>query len=165
MVKYFARVGEQEYVIELNDGQVMVDGEPLEIDLTQVGEAELYSVLYGGRSFELLIHAERFNYAVTLRGEQYSIQVEDERTRKLNAGRSPEVLPDGELAVRAPIPGLVVKVLVQDGESVDVGQPLVILEAMKMENEIRAPRAGTVKSCEALAGQRVEQNASLIVLE
>lgn len=165
MVKYFARVGEHEYVIELDDGQIQVDGEPIDIDLNQVGESELYSVLFGGRSFELLIHADRFDYSVTLRNEQYSVQVEDERTRKLNAGRGVQAVPDGELAVRAPIPGLVVKVLTEASEDVEAGQPLLILEAMKMENEIRAPRGGTVKSVDVAPGQRVEQNAILMVLE
>jgi biotin carboxyl carrier protein len=74
-------------------------------------------------------------------------------------------LPEGELAVRAPIPGLVVKVLVEAGQSVGEEQPLVLLEAMKMENEIRAVRAGVVKQVSCDAGQRVEQNAVLIVLE
>lgn len=164
-MKYFARIREQEYEVEIEDGVVFLNGEPIDIDLTQVGETELYSVLYDGRSFELLIHAERFDYAVTLRGDQYSVQVEDERTRKLNAGRRTQAVPDGELAVRAPIPGLVVKVLVDDNAEVEEGQPLLILEAMKMENEIRSPKAGTVKAVEVAAGQRVEQNAILLILE
>lgn len=165
MVKYFARVGDQEHEIEIDDDVVSVDGIPVEVDLTQVGESELYSVLFDGRSFELLIHADRFNYAVTLRGDQYSVQVEDERTRKLNAGRRVQALPDGEFAVRAPIPGLVVKVFVEQDDDVEESESLLILEAMKMENEIRAPRSGKVKSVDVSPGQRVEQNAVLLVFE
>ena len=100
-----------------------------------------------------------------MRGEQFQVQVEDERSRKLNAGRRAAELPDGEIAVKAPIPGLVVKVLTDVEEEVEEGQPLVILEAMKMENELRSPKAGIVKKVDAVAGQRVEQNAILIVLE
>ncbi|MCB0022198.1 MAG: acetyl-CoA carboxylase biotin carboxyl carrier protein subunit [Caldilinea sp.] len=74
-------------------------------------------------------------------------------------------LPAGELAVVAPIPGLVVKVLAAAGDAIEEGQPLVILEAMKMENEIRSMRPGVIKSVEVAPGQRVEQNAVLIVLE
>ena len=95
----------------------------------------------------------------------FSVQVEDERTRKLNAGRRPAALPDGEFAVKAPIPGLVVKVLAEEGDEVDEGQSLLILEAMKMENELRSPKAGVVKKIEVTPGQRVEQNSILIVLE
>lgn len=164
-MKYFARIAEREYEIDILDDELLVDGEPITVDLIQTGEAELYSLLYDGHSYEILIEAERFNYSVILRGEQVNVQVEDERTRKLNAGRRAPAVPDGEFAVRAPIPGLVVKVLVEAGQEVEEAEALLILEAMKMENEIRSPRAGTVKSIEAGGGQRVEQNAPLIILD
>jgi biotin carboxyl carrier protein len=164
-VKYFARIEENEYEIEIDDKQILLDGQPIFIDFEQIAQPDLYSLLFGGYSHELLIESERFNYAVTLRGEQFNVQVEDERTRKLNAGRKPTALPDGEFALKAPIPGLVVKMLVDDGDEVEDGQSLVILEAMKMENELRSPKAGVVKKVEVVPGQRVEQNAILIVLE
>jgi biotin carboxyl carrier protein len=165
VVKYFSRVGQNEYEIEIIDEKVYVDGELIEVDLRQSGAPELYSLLYNGRSFELLIEAERFTYGATLRGEHFEVQVEDERTRRLNMGRKMVTLPEGELAVTAPIPGLVVRVLVEVGQSIDDEQPLVLLEAMKMENEIRAPRSGVVKKIEIAPGQRVEQNSILLVLE
>jgi biotin carboxyl carrier protein len=165
VVKYFSRVGQNEYEVEIIDNKVYIDGELVDVDLHQSSGAELYSLLYNGRSFELLIEAERFNYGVTLRGERFEVQVEDERTRRLNIGRKMVSLPEGELAVTAPIPGLVVRVLVEVGQSVEDEQPLVLLEAMKMENEIRAPRSGVVKKIEISTGQRVEQNSILIVLE
>lgn len=164
-MKYYARISDNEYEVEIDEGKVYIDGEEVAIDLEQIAEPELYSMLFGGRSYELLIEADRFDYAVTLRGEQFQVQVEDERSRKLNAGRRTAKLPDGELAVKAPIPGLVVKVLTDVEEEVEEGQPLIILEAMKMENELRSPKAGIVKKVDAVAGQRVEQNAILIVLE
>jgi len=164
-MKYFSRVGQNEYEVEIRDGKVFVDGEAVEVDLRQSGAPELYSLLYNGRSFELLIEAERFNYGVTLRGERFEVQVEDERTRRLNTGRKMVTIPEGELAIRAPIPGLVVKILVEVGQVVTSDQPLILLEAMKMENEIRAMRGGTVKSIACVTGQRVEQNVVLIVVE
>jgi biotin carboxyl carrier protein len=165
LVKYYSRVGQNEYEIEIIDGKILVDGEAVELDLRQSGAPELYSLLYNGRSFELLIEPERFKYGVTLRGERFEVQVEDERTRRLNMGRKMVSLPEGELAITAPIPGLVIKVLVEVGQTVKEEQPLVLLEAMKMENEIRAVREGVVKKIEIVAGQRVEQNAILLVLE
>ena len=75
------------------------------------------------------------------------------------------MLPEGELAITAPIPGLVVKVLVAEGDAIEENQPLVLLEAMKMENELRSMRGGIVKSVVVAPGQRVEQNAVLLVLE
>jgi acetyl/propionyl-CoA carboxylase alpha subunit len=164
-VKYYSRIGEREYEIEIVDGRVLVDGEPVALDLRQSGGPELYSLLYNGRSFELLIEVERFSYGVTLRGERFEVQVEDERTRRLNVGRKMVTVPTGEVPITAPIPGLVVKVLVEVGDSVREEQPLVILEAMKMENEIRSPRSGVVKQIEVAAGRRVEQKGLLLVLE
>ncbi len=164
-MKYYSRVGQNEYEIEIVDGKVLVDGELVNVDLRQSGAPELYSLLYNGRSYEMLIEADRFTYDVTLRGERFEVQVEDERTRRLNIGRKMVSVPEGELAINAPIPGLVVRILVEEGESVADEQPLILLEAMKMENEIRAVRAGVVKKIACAAGQRVEQNAVLIVLE
>lgn len=164
-MKYFARIGNNEYEVEITDAQVMLNGEPVDVDIVRSGSPELYSVLFGGHSHELLVTSDRFNYTVSIRSEQFQVQVQDERSRRLNQARKMPTLPDGELAVSAPIPGLVVKVLVAAGDTIEEGQPLVILEAMKMENEIRSMRPGVIKSVEVAPGQRVEQNAVLIVLE
>lgn len=164
-MKYYSRVGENEYEIEIIDDKVFVDGEAVNVDLRQSGALELYSLLYNGRSYEMLIEADRFAYDVTMRGERFEVQVEDERTRRLNVGRKMVSVPEGELPIRAPIPGLVVRILVEEGQAVTDEQPLVLLEAMKMENEIRAVRDGVVKKISCATGQRVEQNAVLIVLE
>ena len=164
-MKYYARIGQNEYEIEIDGGALLVDGEPVDIDLRQTGDPELYSLLYDGRSYELLVEEDRYHYGVTLRGDRYDVLVEDERQRRLNAGRRLPMLPDGELAVLAPIPGLVVKILVEAGDVVEEGQPLVILEAMKMENEIRARRGGTISRIQAQPGQRVEQNGILLMME
>jgi biotin carboxyl carrier protein len=164
LVKYYAVIGDREYEIEIDRGQVFIDGEPADIDLRQSGAPELYSMLIDGASFEMLIEAERQNYAVTLRGEQFRVQVEDERTRRLNAGREAPALPQGELPIKAPIPGLVVNLLVEPGQAVENHQPLLILEAMKMENEIRAPRDGTVHTISVEPGMRVEQGGLLLTL-
>ena len=163
-MKYFAAVNGQEYEIEIEEGQVFVNGEAIVVDVSQIGVPELYSILLDGHSYEVLVEEERQEYAVTLAGQQFHVQVEDERSRRLNAGRKGPLIPTGELVVKAPIPGLVVKVLVQEGDDIPEDHPLVILEAMKMENEIRSLRAGIVRSVDVVAGQRVEQGAALLVL-
>jgi biotin carboxyl carrier protein len=165
VVKYFARIGNNEYEVEIDAGKVLLDGEPVDVDIVRSGLPELYSVLFGGKSHEMLITSDRFNYTVTLRSEQFQVQVQDERSRRLNQARKMPTLPDGELAITAPIPGLVVKALVNPGDAVEEGQPLIILEAMKMENEIRSTRSGVAKAVMVSPGQRVEQNAVLIVLD
>ena len=164
-MKYYARIGNNEYEVDVTADAILLDGEPVAVDLVNSGSPELFSVLFDGRSFEMLVAVDRFDYAINVRGEQFHVQIEDERARRLNRGRKLPTLPDGELAVTAPIPGLVVKVLVQVGETIEEGQPLLILEAMKMENELRSMRNGVVKSINVAPGQRVEQNAALLILE
>jgi biotin carboxyl carrier protein len=163
-VKYFAAVNGHEYEIEIENDQVLVNGEAIDVNVSQIGVPELYSILLDGASYEVLVEEQRQEYAVTLAGQQFHVQVEDERTRRLNAGRKGPLIPSGELVVKAPIPGLVVKVLVQEGDDIPEDHPLIILEAMKMENEIRSLRAGVVRSVDVAAGQRVEQGAALLVL-
>ncbi len=164
-MKYFVRIREIEYEIEINDDEVFLNGERLYVDLTRSGAPELYSMLYNGRSFEMLIESARFQYAVTMRGDRYDVLVEDERKRRLTLATNTDNLPAGEMPVIAPIPGLIVKLLVEEGDEVEEGQPLVILEAMKMENEIKAVRAGTVKAILSAPGQRIEQNGVMLILE
>lgn len=164
-MKYYTRVDNTEYEVEINGESIVLNGEPVDVDLMRSGAAELYSVLFGGRSYEMLVNADRFNYTINVRGVQFQVQVEDERARRMNRARRLPTLPEGELAITAPIPGLVVRVLVAEGDSIEEGQPVVLLEAMKMENELRAMRGGIVKSVLAAAGQRVDQNAPLIILE
>lgn len=164
-MKYYTRVDNTEYEVEINGENILLNGEPVNVDLMRSGAAELYSVLFGGRSYEMLVNSDRFNYTINVRGVQFQVQVEDERARRMNRARRLPTLPDGELAITAPIPGLVVRVLVAEGDAIEEGQPVVLLEAMKMENELRAMRGGIVKSVIVAAGQRVDQNAPLIVLE
>ena len=164
-MKYYARIGENEYEIEIDKDQVLVNGEAVTVDLKQSGVPELYSVLFGGRSYDMLIQSERFDYAVTFHGEQFQVQVEDERTRRLNTGRKAPTLPNGELAIKAPIPGLVVKVLVEKDAQITEGQPLVILEAMKMENEIVSPRDAVIAGVMITKGATVNAGDPLISLE
>ncbi|MCB0047902.1 MAG: biotin/lipoyl-binding protein [Caldilineaceae bacterium] len=164
-MKYYAMIGENEYEIEIDEEGVQIDGRPVDVSLELAGDADLYSMLFNGRSYELMLEASRYQYAVTVRGDQYQVQIEDERARRLNAARGQEPVPEGEYGIRAPIPGLVVQVLVEEGDEVEENQSLLILEAMKMENDIRSPRACTIKKINVAAGQRVEQNAVMLVVE
>ena len=76
-------MGSTEYEVIIEQDQVIVNGEPVTVDLKQSGVPELYSVLFGGRRHDMLVQTERSNYAVTFRGEHFLVQVEDERTRRL----------------------------------------------------------------------------------
>ncbi|MEP6991173.1 MAG: biotin/lipoyl-containing protein [bacterium] len=109
--------------------------------------------------------ATRGRYTLWLDGFRYEVEALDERTRAIRelSGASREA--SGPAPLIAPMPGMIVRVGVQVGDAVQPGQSLVVMEAMKMENELRATSAGTVKAVLAVVGTAVEKGAVLLELE
>ncbi len=164
-MKYVAVVDGQEYQIEVNGDSVRIGDEEMFVDLERVGEGNLYSLLVDGRSYELIASETMGGYVITLDGVRYEVPVTDERTLRLSRGGKAPEKHGKRVEVKSPIPGLIVKVPVEEGAEVSENQPLVILEAMKMENEIRAPRKGTVREVRVSPGVQVGQGEVLIVIE
>ncbi len=166
-MKYYVGVNGEEIEIELEEqGDHLVarlGEETLTLDLRQVQPA-LYSLLVENRSHELLIEEQEGVYTVLIDGELFHVSVQDEWARRLASIQRKQGTAAGDLAVKAPMPGVVIDVLVAPGQTVTAGQGLVILAAMKMENEIRAPRDGTVKTVSVERGQTVEHGQTLVVL-
>lgn len=164
-MKYEVTVGESTYTVEINEqGQVLLDGEPVEVDFNAVGESGLVSLLVDNESFEALLERGEQDWHVLLAGNLYDVSVVDERSKLLRS-RATSMVPDsGEVAIRAPMPGLVVALRVELGQAVAAGDNVAILESMKMENEIKAPRAGTVERIDVAAGDSVEQGQILVVI-
>ena len=155
------------YEVEIDDGGVVhVDGRAYRVDMCQVGEQAVYSLLLDERSYEVHVESRsRQDFHVIVSGEGYEAQVQDEFSHRLARASSGLSGAGTESAIKAPIPGLVVKVNVKEGDRVEAGQPIVILEAMKMENELRAQRAGTVATIHAQPGDSVNQGETLITLQ
>lgn len=164
-MKYDVVVGKHTYSIMIKQsGQVFVDGEPVVIDFGVVGDGGLYSLLVNNESFEALVEEQEGVWQVMMRGNLYEVQVIDERMQLLKA-RSQSLAPDsGEVPIKAPMPGLVVSVPVEPGQEVAAGQKVIILESMKMENELKAPRAGRIERINVKAGDNVEKNQALVVI-
>jgi biotin carboxyl carrier protein len=99
---------------------------------------------------------------VLLRGRLYPITVEDERENRLRSAAGGGVAETGEFHLRAPMPGLVVAIPVAEGQPVQKGQVLLILESMKMQNELKSPRDGTVGRLRVKPGETVEQKQTLL---
>lgn len=164
-MKYFVHVDGEEFEVDIEqDGRILLNGEPVDVNLVQIPGQNVYSLLLEHRSYEIAAEGIRDGYAILLQGEQYVARVEDEYRRRLMSGRSRPAPPSSDTTIVAPIPGKIVKVEVEEGDEVADGQPLVILEAMKMENEIRSPRVGTVLRVHVAPGQSVEQGQVLITL-
>jgi biotin carboxyl carrier protein len=107
----------------------------------------------------------RGGYTVVIDGERYAVEAVDERQRAIRAVSHASAVAHRSTALRAPMPGLIVRVEVAVGDRVVAGQGLIVMEAMKMENELRAPTAGTVRAIAAAPGIAVEKGALLVELE
>jgi glutaconyl-CoA/methylmalonyl-CoA decarboxylase subunit gamma len=141
--------------------EARVDGIPVELDVAYMG-AQL-NARVDGQVVDLTIEGAPPSLGVVASGHRSYVRVESERMRAVGrAERS--TAAGGDRVVKSPMPGRVVKVLVVQGDSVEAGQGLVVLEAMKMENEVRARTAGVVAAVHVVAGSAVEGNAKLVTL-
>ncbi len=165
-MKYVSTVNDREYVIEIEgDTAILNNGEKMDVSLGRVGEGNIYSLLVNGKSYEILAEETLGGYIIMLDGVQMDVAVTDERALRLSKGSKAPERTSKEVRITSPIPGMIVKVLVAEEDRVDENQPLAILEAMKMENEIRAPRKGVVKKVNISPGNQVAQGALLLVIE
>jgi len=164
-MKYQVRIEDHTFEVNIDyDGIVTVDGEPVEFDFGEVDGMGLYSLLVNNESFEALVEQNADVYKVLMRGYMYDVHVLDERSRILQRRSNLMASDTGEVAVRAPMPGLIVDVPVEVGQEVEAGEKVVILESMKMENELKTSRAGRVERINVEKGDSVEQNEALVVI-
>jgi biotin carboxyl carrier protein len=162
-VKYITTIDGKEIEIEIIDERhIAVDGKPLEVDFESVNGQPVFSLLADGRSFEAYVYPTEDEWQVLLQGRLYPVQVEDEREKRLRAAAGGAVAERGEYHLKAPMPGMVVSIPVEDGQKVEKGQVLIILESMKMQNELKSPRSGTVGRVRVNAGDSVEQRQTLL---
>ena len=164
-MKYFATVNDEEFVIEVDhDDRITVNGEPYEIDFHQTAEAGVASLLLNHRSLEAFVEEREEAWEVLIHGEVYMVKVEDERAHRLAQARGTAVAVTGEATISSPMPGIIISVAVKEGDAVAKGQKVVILESMKMENELTAPRDGVVIRAAVAAGASVEKGQVLLVI-
>lgn len=164
-MKYYATIDDQTFEIEINQqGELCIDDQREMVDFQSIGGSSIYSLLLGNASYEALVEARNDCYEVLLQGTLYRVYVEDERMRRLAQAARGFAAPSGEIAIRSPMPGAIVAVPVVVGQAIKAGEVLVILESMKMENELKAPRAGVVSQVRVQSGQNVEQNQTLVAI-
>lgn len=162
-VKYATTIGERTYLIEINrDDEIIVDGTRYPIDLRMIDEAT-FSLLIGNASHEALVEVSNDELSVLLHGRLYTARVTDERAGRIRQSGGLGAA-SGEVTIKAPMPGLIVAVPVTEGQAVKKGQTVIVLESMKMENELKAPRNGLVASIKVVPRQNVEQHQPLVVL-
>jgi len=144
--------------------RIVQDGQSGPVAAVSFLEAEpgIYSVLREGRSYEVKITPGMLGgWHVDISGRRLVVQVIDPRT----SGRRSQVGIEGRQEISAPMPGKVVRVLVNEGDTVEAGDGLVVVEAMKMQNEMKAPRSGKVLALAARTGATVSAGEVLVTLE
>jgi biotin carboxyl carrier protein len=162
-MRYITTVEDKQFLVEIIDEKhVSVDGKVYEVDFESVSGQPVYSLIVDGKSHEGYVAQNDDTWQVLLRGRLYPIIVEDEREKRLRSAAGGGVAETGELHLRAPMPGLVVTIPVEEGQSIQKGQVLLILESMKMQNELKSPRDGTVGRVRVKPGETVEQKQTLM---
>lgn len=149
---------------KLDSGEfsVELDGQPYAADVCQL-DARTLSILLDGRSYRVLLDNRGDDKAVSVEDRRIPFRIEDPRSlqsrRKADAGGS------GARPVMASMPGRIIRLLVQQGDAVEAHQGLIVVEAMKMQNELKAPKAGTVVRVAVEVGATVQAGAVLLVIE
>jgi pyruvate carboxylase subunit B len=164
-MKYFVQIAGREVVVELTGDAVRVDGVLVPAVLESLPGTPLRQLRLGDRAVVLeVVSGGRGTWELGHRGERWEAEVIDERTRHIRSLTGGDRVRSGAGEVKAPMPGLVVRLLVEPGQRVEAGAGLVVLEAMKMENQIKASAAGVVAALRVEAGQAVEKGQVLVVL-
>jgi acetyl/propionyl-CoA carboxylase alpha subunit len=165
------------YIVQLNDERKAVSIEPdgvryerdpaVSAELTDLEGSPVRMVKLGANVHRVVVEKRqgRGRYTLWVDGYRFETEALDERTRSIRDLSAAAAGPVGPAPIVAPMPGLIVRVNVNPGDEVFAGQGIVVMEAMKMENELRATAAGKVRSVEVVAGTAVEKGALLVALE
>ncbi len=161
---YRAVVGDRTFDISIEDDQLIVDGDPKPFTFDVLREGYV-SIIVNGKSLPVSVEpAGDGTMRVTIAGQRTDVEVKDERDLLVDEfGLGEDEAAGG--VVRAPMPGLVLDLLVDEGDEVAAEQGLLVLEAMKMENELKAPSGGIVGNIHVESGEAVDKEDLLIEIE
>jgi biotin carboxyl carrier protein len=164
--KYYATIEGTEYVIEIgSDTSVTINGKRRTINYQPLKQGSSCSLLVDGKNFEPTVYQENGGWEILIKGSRYTVQVEDERERRLRLASGETTLSKGRFVLTSPMPGMVIDIPVKEGDKVSKGDILVVLESMKMQNELIAPRDGVVTMVQAQVNGNVERKEALLTLE
>jgi len=166
-MKYIVSIGDQRVAVEAAPDSIELDGQRVSAQLADVPDTPVRVVRIGDEVHRVVLRRRlgRGHYVLWIDGYSYDVEALDERTRAIRDLTAAARGPLGPAPIIAPMPGLIVRTMVTVGESVTAGQGLIVMEAMKMENELRATGAGIVHRVNVSPGTPVEKGAVLIELE
>lgn len=166
-MKYIVTVAGKDLAVDIDGDSVAVAGERAQAHVLPLEGTPVQLVTIGDEVHRVVVRRgdARGRYTLWIDGWRYEVDAVDERTRAIRAMTAASAAPVGPAPIKAPMPGLVVRVGVAVGDEVAPGQGVVVVEAMKMENELRATAGGRVKAIHASPGQAVEKGTVLVELE
>lgn len=166
-MKYYVTVGERRLEVVVDGEDVTVDGTVVRAHLDDGTAPTLHVLRIDGRVHNVVARPGQVRGAfdIGIGGHRMAVEALDARARAIRALAGAGGRPAGPAHLHAPMPGLIVRINVSAGDQVQAGQGLVVMEAMKMENELRAPAAGTVKRVAVTPGSAVEKGALLLEME
>jgi len=152
--------------VDERDGlyKLEMDGQSTTVDMTSIKDRSHLSLLIGNHSYEATIDRDGEFYLVFVCGEEFRVLVEDEKVKKLVGTRRPHE-DELDMSIHAPMPGIVASIDVSKGDAVKKGNCLLVLEAMKMRNEIKSLRDGVIKDILVQTGQTVAKGSVLLTYE
>jgi pyruvate carboxylase subunit B len=167
-LKYIVQLNEERKSVSIGSDGIFYETEPaVHAELSDIEGSPVRMVKIGTNVYRVVVQKRqgRGRYTLWVDGYRFETEALDERTRAIRDLSAASAGPVGPAPIVAPMPGLIVRVSVNVGDKVEAGQGIVVMEAMKMENELRATGAGVVKSIEVAPGTAVEKGALLVALE
>ncbi len=166
-MKYYVKIGDEEIEVVVDGEHVTVDGQTYRAAATDVVGTPVRMVVIGDEVHRVIARrgSTRGTYSLWLDGFRHEVEALDERTRTIRELSGKNAGPAGPAPLVAPMPGMITRINVEVGTAVNAGQGLVVMEAMKMENELRATSAGTVTAILVQPGTAVEKGAVLLEME
>ena len=162
---YHVAIGERSFEVKLGQDGIEIDGSRVDVDFAGLEDVAVHSLLIDGHSHRVLARRESSGrWDLHVAGRRFQAEVLDERTKAIRDITAAGAGPMGPSPVRAPMPGLVVRVEVSVNDVVAPGQGVAIVEAMKMENELTADVAARVSAVHVVAGDAVERDQVLVEL-
>ena len=162
---YIVKVDDKEYKIDIkkesNKLKILLDSKEIQGEIVSRNTDSQLTLFIDNKPYSISLDSDS---QISVNGEEYLIEVIDEQIQKLIKA-TPEAIHKKEVIITAPMPGLVIEIEVKEGDKITAGQGLIVVEAMKMQNEMNAPRDGIVKKVFVQKGQTVNSRDILIAIE
>ncbi len=167
-MKYIVELDAARYQVALEGDSVQFEDEaPVHAELAENEGSPVRTVKLGSHVYRVVVRKQpgKGRYTLWVDGHRFETEALDERTRAIRDISAANAAPAGPAPILAPMPGLVIRITVSPGDRVEAGDGVVVMEAMKMENELRATSSGTVKAVKVSPGTAVERGALLVEME